>query len=52
MKAAEGTTLVGVRLPVALHRRLKVEAVRRGLSMAALVEAAVRSYLDRKGRDQ
>lgn len=37
--------LVGVRLPVALARRLKVEAARRATTTQTLVEEAVRTYL-------
>lgn len=40
--------LVGARLPVALVRALKIEAVRRDTTMQALVEEAVRAFL-RKG---
>lgn len=47
MKATPGTKLFGVRVPVDLHRRAKIEAVRRGISLAALVEAALRTYLSR-----
>ena len=39
--------LVGVRLPVPLARRLKVEAARRGTTAQTLVEHAVRTYLAR-----
>ena len=51
MLAKPGTKLFGVRVPTALHRRAKMEAVRRGVSLAALVEAALRQYLSRtRGR--
>jgi predicted HicB family RNase H-like nuclease len=45
MAAQRETKLFGVRVPVELHKRLKLEAVRRGVSMAALVEAALRQFL-------
>lgn len=35
----------GVRVPVDLHKRLKLEAVRRGATMAELVEDAVERIL-------
>lgn len=41
-------TLVGVRLPETLARSLKVEAARRGTTVQALVEEAVRTLLARK----
>jgi predicted HicB family RNase H-like nuclease len=50
MKASAGQKLFGVRVPVALHRRAKLEAVRRGVPMAQLVEAALRAYLARPSR--
>jgi hypothetical protein len=37
--------LVGVRLPAALARQLKVEAARRGTTAQAMVEAAVTTFL-------
>lgn len=40
--------LVGVRLPEALARDLKVEAAKRGTTVQALVEEAVRLLLARK----
>lgn len=42
-------TLVGVRLPETLARALKVEAARRGTTVQALVEEAVRAFLRREG---
>jgi len=47
---AKGTTrvLVGVRLPVALARRLKVEAARRGVTMQELIETAVTAFFRAK----
>ena len=48
MNEAQGLKLFGVRVPVELHRRAKVEAARRGISMAKLVEAALRAYLSRR----
>lgn len=48
MAVKEGYTLLAVRVPVELHKRLKLEAVRRGVSMAELVEAALRQYLGGK----
>ena len=48
MKASEGQKLFGVRVPVELHRRAKLESVRRGIPMAKLVEDALRSYLSGK----
>ena len=48
MKETPGSKLFGVRVPVALHRRAKLEAVRRGIPMAKLVEDALRSYLSGK----
>jgi len=40
--------LVGARLPAALARRLKVEAARRGSSVQAIIEKAVREHLATK----
>jgi predicted HicB family RNase H-like nuclease len=37
--------LFAVRVPAELHRRCKIEAARRGVSLAALVEAALRAEL-------
>ncbi len=48
MIAKPGYKLFGARVPVELHKRLKLEAVRRGVSMAELVEAALRQYLSGK----
>jgi predicted HicB family RNase H-like nuclease len=45
MAAREGEKLLGVRVPLTLHRRLKVEAARRAVSMAELVELALREFL-------
>lgn len=45
MAAKPGYKLFAVRVPVELHKRLKLEGVRRGISMAALVESALRQYL-------
>lgn len=45
MQAKQGYKLFGVRVPVELHTRAKLAAVRRGITMAALVEAALRQYL-------
>ncbi len=48
-KSKPAVKLFGVRVPVALLQRARLEAVRRGMTMAALVEAALRQYLG-KGR--
>ncbi len=45
MAAKQDQKLLAVRIPVELHKRLKLEGVRRSISMAALVEAALRHYL-------
>jgi predicted HicB family RNase H-like nuclease len=43
--------LVGIRLPVALHRALKVRAAQNKLSVQEMVEQAVRQYLTKmRGR--
>lgn len=42
--------LVGTRLPLALYRQLRTEAVRRGMTIQAMIERAVRQYLSPKGR--
>jgi predicted HicB family RNase H-like nuclease len=39
--------LVGARMPVDLHRRLKIAAARTGVPMDAMIEDAVRQYLSR-----
>jgi predicted DNA binding CopG/RHH family protein len=44
----EPKVLVGVRLPESLARALKVEAARRGTTVQALVEEAVRTFLAHK----
>lgn len=44
----QGYKLFGARVPVELHKRLKLEAVRRGIPMAELVEMALRAFLSRK----
>ncbi len=44
-KAKPAVKLFGVRVPVKLLRDAKLEAVRRGITLAALVEAALRQYL-------
>ena len=49
MAARQGYKLFAVRIPVELHKRLKLESVRRTISMAALVETALRQYLGGKG---
>ncbi len=50
-QAKAGKKLFGVRVPVELLQRARIEAVRRGITMAALVEAALRQYLGaRRGR--
>jgi len=48
MAKATPRVLVGVRLPVVLARRLKVEAVHRGVTMQTLIEAAVTAFLSPK----
>ena len=48
MPKGEPKVLVGVRLPESLARALKVEAAKRGTTVQALVEEAVRALLARK----
>ncbi len=40
--------LVGARLPAALVRALKIEAVRRDTTMQALIEEAIRAFLGQR----
>jgi len=39
-----------VYLKPALHRRLRLRAIREGISMTKLIEKAVQEYLDRAGK--
>ena len=45
MTTGQGYKQFATRVPEELHRRLKVEAARRGVSMAELVESAVERIL-------
>lgn len=44
---AEEVKLLGVRIPVELHQRLKVYAAKSGQPMQDIVEKAIRQLLDR-----
>jgi predicted HicB family RNase H-like nuclease len=48
MAVKEGEKQLAVRVPVTLHKRLKLEAVRRGVSMAELTVLALRELLAAK----
>jgi len=41
-------TMLGVRMPTPLHRRLRLYALRRGISVQALILQAVRDLLAHK----
>jgi predicted HicB family RNase H-like nuclease len=48
VKAKAGYHLFAARVPVALHRALKIEAAKRGVTVASLVELALRQFLKAK----
>jgi len=50
-RLGRGEKLLGVRVPLALHTRLKLEAVKRGISMADLAQMALLQFLAPKRRD-
>lgn len=51
MKAKRGFKQFNVRIPTELHRRMKVIAASRGITMATLVEAALEQYVGPKAHD-
>ena len=50
MKRKPGYKLFGARVPVELHRALKVEAAKRGVALASLVEQALSEFLARAAK--
>jgi len=49
MERKPGYKLFAVRVPVELHRHMKALAVSQGVTMAKLVETALRGYVERHG---
>lgn len=49
-EAQEESHPASFRLPVSVHRQLKVLAVTRGVTLGAIVTDALREYLDRETR--
>jgi len=47
-KATAQRVLVGARLPATIARALKIEAAKRGTTVQALIEEAVRNLLGRR----
>lgn len=44
--------MLAARVPVDLHRAVKVHAAQTGLSVAEVVERAVREYLEREQKEK
>ncbi len=48
MPAPKPITMLGVRLPTPLHRRLRLYALKRGTSVQKLIEQAIRGLLGKE----